>query len=308
MTDLLVRGQWSIPDPSRAPRRRPSTMWLACAGALAYCSWPLAFLVHSSLAGDGLASSFEAHSQPFSWLFILLDCIAGLCTAIVCVRELRPQRGRPRQGRALVSALLGYATFGLATAADAVVPLRCGSRPVQACASQVWPLTPDDVLTGVAMLAMLTAAVTVTVHMTRRSSALPSAVPATITFTLIGWSALGLAVVLGSASSAMAAASQYAFLTLTSILAFVVPLGATSLGRRSSASMSSTPRDVLVRPSRLAQQQDDTTDPLWRREGYVERQKTVWNGHWRASRSTQIALAGPTSASRPQPCDHVLRS
>ena len=77
MTDLLVRGQSTIPVLSQAPRR-PSTTWLACAGALAYCSWPLAFLVNPSLAGNGLASSFEAPSQPFSWLFILLDCIAAV--------------------------------------------------------------------------------------------------------------------------------------------------------------------------------------------------------------------------------------
>ena len=149
-------------------------MWFACAGALAYCSWPLAFLVNPSLAGNGLASSFEAPSQPFSWLFILLDCIAGLCITVVCIRELRAHRGFLRQSRAFSFALLGYATFGLATVTDAVVPLRCGSGSVQVCASQIWPLTPDDVLTGVAMAALCLAATTLAVDMTKRSPALPS--------------------------------------------------------------------------------------------------------------------------------------
>ena len=128
MTVLLVLDSRPTRVLSQTPRRRPSTLWLASAGALAYCSWPLAFLVNPSLAGNGLASSFEAPGQPFSWLFILLDCIAGLCIAIVCIRELSSQRGHLGQRRALALVLLGYATFGLATAVDALVPLRCGSR------------------------------------------------------------------------------------------------------------------------------------------------------------------------------------
>jgi len=200
-------------------------MWVALAGAVAYSSWPLAFLANPSLAGTALASSFEGRSQPFSWLFILLDCIAGLCTAIVCIRELRPRPGGQRPGKALVSALLGYGVFGMATAVDAVVPLSCGSVSARACASQLWPLTTDDYLTGVAMLALFVAATTVVVHMTRRPQGISWAVPAAVM--LIGWSALGLVVVLGG-SATVAAVSQYSFLTLTSILAFVVPLGAIS--------------------------------------------------------------------------------
>ena len=60
---------------------------------LAYCSWPLAFLVNPSLAGNGLASSFEGPSQPFRWLFILLDCVAGLCIAIVVFANCAPVTG-----------------------------------------------------------------------------------------------------------------------------------------------------------------------------------------------------------------------
>jgi hypothetical protein len=269
MTDLLVRGQWNIPVQSRDPQRRRSTMWIAFAGALAYCSWPLAYLVNPSLAGNALASSFEGHSQPFSWLFILLDGIAGFCAAIVCIRELRPLYGRPRPGRALVYALLGYAMFGLATAIDAVVPLNCGSRSIQACARQVWPLTPDDVLTGVALLALLAAAVTVIVQMNHRPTVRSSAVPATtIIITVIVWSALGV-MVLGSTSATLAALAQYAFLTLTSLLAFFVPLGATSLRRRSTASVSSTPKGASMRPKGLAQQQDGMADLLLERKEYV---------------------------------------
>jgi len=46
--------------------------------ALAYCSWPIGFLVNPALTATGLASDLEAHGQPYSWLFILLDCVTGL--------------------------------------------------------------------------------------------------------------------------------------------------------------------------------------------------------------------------------------
>jgi hypothetical protein len=225
-TDLLERGQWTVPVPSPVPRRSRSTLWIACVGALAYNSWPLAFLVNPSLAGSALASSFEARSEPFSWLFILLDCIAGLCIGIVCVRELRPRRGL-RPHIVLVLALLGYGVFGLATAVDAVVPLNCGSASAQACASQLWPLTPDDMLTGIAVVALFVAVVAVVLELNRRPVALPSSVLVIIGAALVGWGGLGFTILVSNTSSTLAAACQYAFLTITSVLVFVVPLGAT---------------------------------------------------------------------------------
>lgn len=193
-------------------------MWLAFIGALAYSSWPLAFLVNPSLAGSALASSFEGPGQPFSWLFVLLDGITGLCALVVCVRQLRPRRGSQRPGRAHVLALLSYGVFGIATAVDAVVPLNCGALNVTACASQIWPLTPDDCLTGVAMLALLVAAAVAAASVGRKTFS--SAAP--VIGVLIGWSVLGLVVLLDP-STVVAVVSQYAFLTLTSILAFIVP-------------------------------------------------------------------------------------
>jgi hypothetical protein len=227
LSSVLDRGQRTIAAASQAPRRSRATLWIACIGALAYNSWPLAFIVDPPLAGSALASSFEGRNEPFAWLFILLDCIAGLCTAVVCVRELRPHRGRARVGGAVVFALLGYAVFGISTAVDAVVPLQCGSSSAQACASQIWPLTPDDLLTGAAIFALFIAAVSILVRMARTPVAFPPYVPAAILLTLTGWSALGLVVLMWSSSATMAAVSQYAFLTLTSVLSFVVPLCAT---------------------------------------------------------------------------------
>jgi len=211
----------------RASTRGQSTWWIALVGAVAYCSWPLAYLVNPSLAGTGLASSFEARSQPFSWLFILLDCVAGLCAVIVCFRVLHPRTRGRTLSRAGVVGLRGYALFGVATAIDAVVPLHCGATSAQACASQLWPMTPDDILTGIAVLALF--AGEATVLMITRPPDGPAVVPIAVAVTLAGWCVLGLAVLMGIAVSTSAAALQYAFLTLTSLLAFTIPVSLVSL-------------------------------------------------------------------------------
>jgi hypothetical protein len=146
---------------------------------------------------------------------------------IVCVRELRPRQGRLRPHIVLVLALLGYGVFGLATAVDAVVPLNCGSVSAQACASQLWPLTPDDLLTGIAVLGLFVAAVAVALEMYRRPAALPLSVLVILGAALFGWGALGLVILFWNTSATLAAVCQYAFITITSVLAFIVPLGAT---------------------------------------------------------------------------------
>lgn len=231
--DVVEPAPWISPMSSIAGRGTVFTLCIAVAGALAYSSWPLGFLVNPALAGTALASSFEGRSQPFSWLFILLDCFAGLCTVIVCIRFLRSPRGSRRPGKALVLALLGYAVFGVTSAVDAAVPLSCGASSARACAAQLWPITPDDLLTGIAVLGLFGAVAILVVRMVRTRLLL--AVPATIAITTTGWCGLGIVVLFGSASSASsAAAAQYAFLTLTSLLALVVPVEATLLRSRRS--------------------------------------------------------------------------
>ena len=222
------------------------TLCIAVVGALAYSSWPLGFLVNPSLAGTALASGFEARSQPFSWLFILLDCAAGLCTVIVFVRLLLPRPGRRPPGKALVVALLGYAAFGVTSAVDAVVPLSCGGSSAQACAAQLWPITPDDLLTGIAVLGLFVAAAVLVVRMVR--GRLPLLMPATVAFTVAGWSALGLVVLVGSISPAGTATAQYAFLTLTSLLTILVASEATALLR---PAVSGSPREPAAAPTRV---------------------------------------------------------
>ncbi len=221
-----------------APIRYRFTALLAIVGAVAYCSWPLGFLVNPSLAGSALASSFESRNQPFSWLFILLDCLSGLCTVIVCLRFLHHRRHLGASGKAVVSALLGYAAFGVTTAVDAVIPLDCGASSARACAAQLWPLTPDDLLTGIAILAILVAVTIVVVQMIR--TPLRSAVAAMIAVAAVGWCVMGLYVLLGSTYSSSVAFAQYGFLTLTSVLVLVVPLQAAMVLRSRSVDRALT--------------------------------------------------------------------
>ena len=137
--------------------------------------------------------------------------------------------------------------------------------------------------------------------MTRKSPAVQSAVPATVIVTLIGWSALGLAVVLGGASVTMAAADlQYAFLTLTSVLAFLVPLGAISLGRRSAANSARTAGQVSAPADRLVREQGGAMDLLSIRNGGVSGPKAIESsGRAHASQpSARIALSGTTNVKR----------
>ncbi len=212
-----------------------SALLLAVLGAVAYCSWPLAFIVNPSLAGGAFASSFESRTQPFSWLFILLDCISGLCAVIVCLHFLRLRHQQRMPNQALVFALLGYAAFGVATAVDAVIPLHCGASSARACAAQLWPITPDDLLTGIAILALFVALAIVSLQMVRTRP--HSALPAAIGMATVGWSVLGLFVLVGATSSSAVAFAQYGFLTVASLLTVVVPLAAASEVRRRSSGL-----------------------------------------------------------------------
>ena len=210
------------PNPSGLSSEDGSTLYIAIVGAVAYCSWPLGFLVNPSLAGTALASGFEGRSQPFSWLFIFLDCFAGLCTVIVAVRIIHSRHDSRLPGRSLVLALFGYAVFGVATAVDAVVPLSCGASSAQACAAQLWPLTPDDLLTAIAVLGLFVAVLIVLVAWLAQNP-LPRLVAVIIVSPAIAWCAVGSIVLMGNTASVTAAAAQYAFLTLTSLLMLVVP-------------------------------------------------------------------------------------
>jgi hypothetical protein len=223
MTAVFERIPFIGAARSQVPPRGRTTMWIATCGALAYSSWPLAFVLNHPMAGTALASSFEARDQPFSWLFILLDCVVGLCTVVVSARQFRPL-ALFRSDRALIGVVLSYGLFGLATAVDAVVPLSCSSESSRACASQLLPITPDDVLTGVAVFALFLAAAFAFIRLFSNRAGCPVTFPVAIAALTAAWSTIGIIFLLEGPSGS--ASWQYAFLTLTSVLVLVVPMSA----------------------------------------------------------------------------------
>ncbi|WP_179397722.1 DUF998 domain-containing protein [Demequina lutea] len=93
---------------------------LAVAAGLAYCSWPLGYVLNPLVSRRGLASELAALHQPYNWVFIALDVVAG--ALIVAVSRLLWHRG---DGRANKVVLVNFALFGLLTAIDALLPMSC---------------------------------------------------------------------------------------------------------------------------------------------------------------------------------------
>jgi len=106
-------------EPDAGPRRRIAIA-LAVVAGVAYCSWPLGYVLNPLVSRRGLASELAALHQPYNWLFILLDVLAG--TLIVAVARLL--RGHAHR-RMDAFALVNYALFGLLTAIDAALPMTC---------------------------------------------------------------------------------------------------------------------------------------------------------------------------------------
>jgi hypothetical protein len=118
-------------------------------------------------------------------------------------------------------ALCGYALFGVVTAIDAVIPVGCGAMPLDRCGVDLSRLNADDVLTGIAMIALFVAAVCAQVHSTRQVSWHPLSISSLVV--VLGWSVCGLVFLAASFSYRPAIPLQHLTLVLTSAVVFVVP-------------------------------------------------------------------------------------
>jgi hypothetical protein len=189
--------------------------------AVAYCSWPLGYLLNATVAGTALASDLEARGQPFSWLFILLDCVTGAATLAVAWLAW-PTRGAETV-RLSRFVLLSYAAFGLTTAIDALIPLGCGSAPLNRCSADLSHLTIDDYLTAVAVLALFVAAVGTEV-LSARAQHLNLYFVGAVLLTAV-WAVCGLVFFALHFSTNPEVPMQHLMLTLTSASALMVPIG-----------------------------------------------------------------------------------
>ncbi len=102
-----------------SPRSRVSVV-LAVVAGLAYCSWPLGYVLNPLVSRRGLASELGALHQPYNWLFIALDVLAG---ALIVAVAILLWRGPDGHVRGIV--LANFALFGVLTAIDALLPMTC---------------------------------------------------------------------------------------------------------------------------------------------------------------------------------------
>jgi hypothetical protein len=92
---------------------------LAVVAGVAYCSWPLGYVLNPLVSAKGLASELAALHQPFNWVFIVTDVVAGVLVTAVCVLLWRHDGGTHHV------VLANFAVFGLFTAIGAAIPMSC---------------------------------------------------------------------------------------------------------------------------------------------------------------------------------------
>ncbi len=93
---------------------------LALVAAILYSSWPLGYILNPFVGTHDLASQLEATHQPYNWLFIVMDVLAGLVVTIIAVMQIN------RNAHNLIRAcVIGYGIFGLLVTVAALTPLNC---------------------------------------------------------------------------------------------------------------------------------------------------------------------------------------
>jgi hypothetical protein len=114
--------KWRISKRSKQKPWLQLTILTSIAG-LVYCSWPLGYWLNPLVSQRGLASELEGLHQPYNWVFISLDVVSGLLVAVAAwyMWHWRKKIHHPW----LLAILANFALFGIFTAIDAVLPLRC---------------------------------------------------------------------------------------------------------------------------------------------------------------------------------------
>ena len=117
--------------------KTPSFTWLTTAlaflAAVIYCSWPLGYVLNPRVSDSGgLASELGAIGQPYNWVFIVGDVIAGVLIMIITGMLLKKMLKRQTW---LVAVLVCYALFGLFTLIDALLPMSCDPSIAKVCPS-----------------------------------------------------------------------------------------------------------------------------------------------------------------------------
>jgi hypothetical protein len=97
--------------------------FLGLLAAMAYSTWPLGYYLNPRVGATGYASELAVIGQPYNWVFIAGDVIAGIL--IVGIVVLLWRRFKP-QLRTWHKWILGmFGLFGLLTIIAALLPMSC---------------------------------------------------------------------------------------------------------------------------------------------------------------------------------------
>ena len=128
------RLSWRI-----VPLRRV-VAWAVVVAGVAYSSWVLEYFLHTGLdPRTTFLSELDAAGQRFRDVFSIADTITGLLAVVAGVTALL---GLPRR-RLTTVGWCAFVVFGVATIADAHLPIGCVPTPSHPCSSEPSGLFPQ---------------------------------------------------------------------------------------------------------------------------------------------------------------------
>jgi hypothetical protein len=198
---------------------------LAVVAGVAYCSWPLGYVLNPAVSRRGLASELAALHQPYNWLFIALDVLAG--ALVLAVSGLLWQRSADRARKTI---LVSFALFGALTAIDAVMPMNCEPSLTTCPSLSHQPLL---VLHGIASIGasigLFISAVLVWWQKRERKGA------GIMSILMIGWSLFGVFSLYFFFRPGPGYLSQHYYITLCSVWTAILPLMLAPTNARTSS-------------------------------------------------------------------------
>jgi hypothetical protein len=196
---------------------KPHTITLAVTAAVLYNIWPLGYVLDPGALQNSYISALEVSGKPYAWVFILGDVLTSICVlaAVLTMIKIKPLRW---------PVLAGYLTFGLATIAEATIPIasRC-EVSVSACGispSQV--LSPHDLASIIAAVGLFVGLLFAKRH--ARSNNLNVGVYKWLPVAFWAWCTTGIFLIASIIIEHFTTLSQALFLLACGIGLIIIPL------------------------------------------------------------------------------------
>jgi len=185
--------------------------WVAILAALVYSSWPLGFLLNPSVAEQDFASQLEARRQPYNWVFISLDILAGLLLCWLGARQWRATR----RYSLLRFSVLCYVLFGLFVIMAAIAPDDCSTQRV--CHTALYdPLVIIHGFASIVSVGLLLIGLLLPIVVLWKKHHFDWIV-LLLVFILLGWGLAGIGTLLVMAHGLRSNWLQYDFITVCSM-------------------------------------------------------------------------------------------